>query len=297
MRTVALPLLAMLTISGCGSSAAPPAPADSGPEAGAGGDGAGAAGTGGTGGQIPPMAGSGGTGETPDAAASPVDTTVVADLVLPAEGGGAGGSAGGKVLYVAGDKPLVGNDGLIHDALKARGLAVQDVTATTVTPAMTEGVGLMIVSYSIQSGTFKGADFADTKVPIIVLEHNVLAQLGMTDGAGHGFVGGGTLTITGDDAALTAGLKGDVNVYGPAGKEMFWGVPGPGAIKVASVKGNPGHLVYFVYPAGAMMVGKPAPAKRMQLFIASHAPPPVTDQFLNADGLKLLGAALDWMLK
>jgi hypothetical protein len=204
---------------------------------------------------------------------------------------------GGTVLYVAGDRPLVGNDGLLHDALKMRGLTVMDVTATTVTPAMAEGKRLMIVSYSIQSGDFKGADFIDVKVPIIVLEHNVLEQLGLTDAAGHGFVGGSTLTVTGNDASLTAGLSGDVTVYGPGGKEMFWGVPGPGAIKVASVKGTPGHLVEFVYPAGAMMAARPAPAKRMQLFVASHAPPPVMEQFLNADGLKLVGAAIDYMIK
>jgi hypothetical protein len=118
----------------------------------------------------------------------------------------------------------------------------------------------------------------------------------MTDGGGHGYQFGGSLTVTGDDPALTAGLKGDVTVYGPAGKEMFWGVPGPGAIKVATVKGNATRFVYFAYPAAAMMATRPAPAKRMLFFVASHAPPPVTDQFINPDGMKLLNAALEWML-
>jgi hypothetical protein len=89
-----------------------------------------------------------------------------------------------------------------------------------------------------------------------------------------------------------------VLVYGPLGKEMFWGVPAEGAIKVASIKGNAGRVAYFAYPAGAMMPGnKPAPGKRMQFFLASHAPPPVSDQFLNAEGMKLVGGAIDWCLK
>jgi hypothetical protein len=35
----------------------------------------------------------------------------------------------------------------------------------------------------------------------------------------------------------------------------------------------------------------------MLFFAASHAPPPLTDQILNADGVKLLGAAVDWLIK
>jgi hypothetical protein len=297
MRVKAAVLVAALVSAACTSSTRTPSPGT--PTGGAGGTGGSLPGTGGspvTGGAGPgPTGGSSGTGGaalSPDAAAGGPDAT------LSTSDGPAGPPAtGGVVIYIAGEKPLAGNDGLIHDALKARGLTIMDVTTASVTPAMAEGARLMIVSYSIQSDAFKGADFADVKVPIIVLEHNVLPMLGLTDDAGHGYVMGSTLTITGDDASLTGGLTGDVTVYGPAGKEMFWGVPGPGAIKVASAKGTPGHLVEFAYPAGAMMASKPAPAKRMQLFVASHAPPAVTDQFLNADGTKLLNAALDWMLK
>ena len=66
---------------------------------------------------------------------------------------------------------------------------------------------------------------------------------------------------------------------------------------MATAKGNAGRFVYFAYPAGAMMPARTAPAKRMQFFVASHAPPPVNDQILNADGLKLLGGAIDWLAR
>jgi hypothetical protein len=303
MRVKAVVFVAALAACSSSTRSGGPAPTPTGGSGGTTPTG-GSSGSGGTtsggsgGGETPPStggsSGSGGSPTKPDAASAPAIDAAMGGAV---DGGSAPPVTGGTVLYLAGDKPLVGNDGLIHDALKAKGLTVQDVTTATITPAMAEGKRLMIVSYSIQSDDFKGAMYADVKVPMIVLEHNVLPDLGLTDGAGHGFAGGSTLTISGTDAELTAGLTGDVTVYGPAGKEMFWGVPGPGAIKVASQKGTPGHYVEFAYPAGAMMAAKPAPAKRMLLFIASHAPPPVNEQFLNADGTKLLNAALDWMLK
>jgi hypothetical protein len=150
----------------------------------------------------------------------------------------------------------------------------------------------------MQSTSFK-ARYAEVRAPIIVLEHFLLDDLGMTaDGKGHGFQQNVTqLAITGSDPVLTAGFPpGDLTVYQRVG-EMFWGVPGPGAIKVATVKGSPEKVLLFAYPAGAMMVGGPAPGKRLHFFFAVHAPPPVSDLYLNDNGLRLLGGALDWLLR
>jgi len=94
---------------------------------------------------------------------------------------------------------------------------------------------------------------------------------------------------------LAAGFTGDVTVYLRVG-EMFWGMPGPGAIKVATAKGNLERSYYFAYPAGAMMVDRPAAGKRLHFFFAVHAPPPVPTLYLNDNGVKLLGGALDWSL-
>jgi hypothetical protein len=63
---------------------------------------------------------------------------------------------------------------------------------------------------------------------------------------------------------------------------------------VATVKGAPTHWVIFAYPAGAMMVGKVAPGKRLQFFFGSHLVP---DMYLNDTGKKLLGAAIDWCIQ
>jgi len=203
----------------------------------------------------------------------------------------------GKVLMIAGEMPLVGVDLQIHEVLRAKNLEVEDVRYDLASPSSADGKRLVLLSYSIQSSTFKAADFADVRVPIIVLEHNLLPALGMTAAADHGFETGVTqIAITSNDPTLTAGLIGDVTVYSQVG-EFFWGVPGPEAIEVATIKGNPARVVTFAYPAGAAMVGRSAPAKRVQLFAAVHAPPPNTTQFLNADGLKLLGAAVEWSIQ
>ena len=62
--------------------------------------------------------------------------------------------------------------------------------------------------------------------------------------------------------------------------------------------GQPDKVTYFAYEKGAMMEGAVAPAKRVQFFHASHSPAPIDKNlYLNANGLKLLGAAIDWCLK
>ena len=206
-------------------------------------------------------------------------------------------SGGGSALMVVGTIPLVGTDVVISDALKARGLDVISVQESKATPGDAEGRRLVVLSCSMQSSAFT-ADYSKVAAPILVFEHQLLGRLKMTAPDGHGFQQPlTTITITSNDQALTAGLTGDVTVYARTG-EMFWGIPGPGAIRVATAKGaaTPERSVYFAYPAGAMMVGASAPAKRVHFFFAVHAPPPVTTLYLNDAGLKLLNAALDWSL-
>ena len=49
----------------------------------------------------------------------------------------------------------------------------------------------------------------------------------------------------------------------------------------------------FGYEAGAMMVSKPAPAKRLLFFLGAHLD---NAPALSADGIKLLRAAIAWSI-
>jgi hypothetical protein len=207
--------------------------------------------------------------------------------------------APGQALMVVGTIPLHGTDNQIREALESRGLKVQAVKEDQATPADAAGKRIVVLSYSMKSTEFKAEAFADLPVPIIVLEHFLLPRLGMTGPKDHGFTPSNLtqIEITGRDPVLGAGFPpGERTVY-VRGQEMFWGVPSAAAIRVASIKGQPERITYFAYPRGAEMVGRTAPARRVQFFHATHAPPPVDTLYLSADGLKLLGGAIDWALQ
>jgi hypothetical protein len=90
--------------------------------------------------------------------------------------------------------------------------------------------------------------------------------------------------------ALAAGLTGNVTVYEPAHRVVF-GVPGTGAVKIATVLGSTTQIAIFAYPKDAAMVGGNAPAKRIAFF--AHDNDTAT---IAPDGIKLLGAAIEWAL-
>ena len=134
------------------------------------------------------------------------------------------------------------------------------------------------------------------RCPCIVTEHQLLERLKIA--GPHGFTGKMTKLTFVSDHELQAGFpKGDLEVYSPS-QEFFWGTPSSAAIRIAHLTGQPDKVAYFAFEKGAMMEGIPAPAKRVQFFHASHSPDPIDrNLYLNAAGLKLLGATIDWCLK
>jgi hypothetical protein len=221
--------------------------------------------------------------------------------------GGGGGATGadcvsspagcGSVLYVAGESPMVGVDLQLHQVLKSLQLQVEDVRETA-TPAQATGKRAVVFSYSMASTELKAEDWASLPVPIIVLEHYLLPRLGMTTEANHGFHEPVTqLALVSDDPLMAAGFpKGNVTVYSKTG-EFFWGIPTAQAVTIATVVGTPARAVTFGYPAGSMMAGRVAPARRVQAFVAVHAPPPNPTEMLTADGLKLFGGCVSWAIQ
>jgi hypothetical protein len=209
---------------------------------------------------------------------------------------GAAGAASDSVLFVGGDSPMVGVDLQLHQVLQGMKLQVEDARETAV-PTQAIGKRLVVFSYSMASSSFKAEDWASLPVPIIVLEHYLLPRLGMTKTDDHGYHDAATqIEITSDDPVFTAGMpKGKVTVYAQVG-EFFWGIPAPSAVTIATVVGTPTQPVTFGYTAGSLMASMVAPARRVQVFVAVHAPPANPAQFLNADGMKLFGGAAAWAI-
>jgi hypothetical protein len=203
---------------------------------------------------------------------------------------------GGKALLVTGTIPLVGTDVKFEAAFKERGLEVEIVQEKLATPMHAEGKRVIMLSYGMSSPAFKAEAFADVPVPIIITEQNLLPRLKMSNA--HGFTGKMSKLTFVSDHELAGGFpKGDLEVYSPS-QEFFWGTPSAAGIRIATLVGQPDKVTYFAYEKGAMMEGAVAPAKRVQFFHATHSPDPIDKNlYLNANGLKLLGAAIDWCLK
>jgi hypothetical protein len=293
-------LLATLALAACSSASSPPIPGTAGS--------GGSVATGGNGGAVSTGGGgavsTGGSpgGETgPDASPPPLvadaaSTPPAIDAATPpaVDAGTTPPVAGGTALMIVGAVPVIGDDVTIQTSLEKQGLKVVYVKESAAKAADTEGKALVILSYTLDSDLFTAKNaFVDLPVPYILLERGLLAVLDMaTNNKWEEPVT--AITISDAQSPLAAGLPaGDVTVYGTTG-EVFWGVPGPGALKVATAKGKPNEWTIFAYPKGGMMMTKPAPAKRLHFFLGAHLVP---TRFLNENGVKLLDAAIAWSIQ
>jgi hypothetical protein len=199
------------------------------------------------------------------------------------------------VLYVTGsaeNADLAGDETLI-DRIDDLGFRVNAETDTSVDMGDVEEAVAIVLSASTDSASVIMAlpNAAMLDKPILAMDENLEPLLNM---AGPGPDDRGTTDqtqisiIEGADPALTAGLSGTVTVYS-ATFGIAWGIPGPGALKVATVNGNANEVAIFAYPKGAMMANNAtAPAKRVFYFVRESA----EEDLLTDDGLKLFDAAV-----
>jgi len=201
-----------------------------------------------------------------------------------------------QALFVVGDPTLAPTDMLIQTRLRAKGLVVMVADDDVATTANAVGNALVFISSSINSTVVQGK-FADVAVPVVIEQAGSYDDMQMTGpvaGTDLGTMMHTQIVIADPAHPLAAGFAaGALTVYN-ATHIVPWGAPPPSAaaIRVATVVGNPTRAAIFAYPSGAMMVGKVAPAKRVGFFFARH----LTMTILNADGVKLLDAAIDWAL-
>jgi hypothetical protein len=202
------------------------------------------------------------------------------------------------VLYITGsgeNADFAGDDTLI-DRVEDLGFRVNSETDTGVDADDIMEATAILLSASTDSATVLMAlpQAAMLDKPILAMDENLEPPLNLA-GTGEGDRGTTDATqvaiLADADPALTAGLAGTVTVY----SETFgiaWGVPGPGALKVATVNGNATEVAIFAYPKGSMMANNAtAPAKRAFYFVRESA----NEDILTEDGLKLFDAMVKFV--
>ena len=151
---------------------------------------------------------------------------------------------------------------------------------------------LYVIAGSVESGTVANR-YRDVAVPVICLEYSLFDNMGLTgptENTDFGTVSGTQITILEPLHPLAAGLSGMIAIAS-ASSNLGWGDPLEGAVRVAELASMPARAAIFAFDAGAQLRGLVAPARRVGLFVLESAGGNLTD-----NGIKLLGAAVDWAL-
>jgi RHS repeat-associated protein len=196
-----------------------------------------------------------------------------------------------QALFVVGSTTLNAGDAALKARLEGMGLTVTVKDAPSAVTADAIGKVLVLISGTVVSGDV-GVKFRDVTVPVIVLEPLLFDDMKMTgtaQGTDYDVLNSQTqVSIFTPGHPLAAGLTGTVTVN--TSPIIFsWGNPSTGAIKAATLVGNPGRATSFGYAGGTSMVGMNAPARRVGLFILND-----NATSLTADGWKLFDAAVGW---
>jgi len=199
----------------------------------------------------------------------------------------------GIILLVVGNLTLNNGDNAVKTRLESLGYSVDVKLASAVTTADATGKVLVFISSTVIS-TDVGSKFTGVTVPVINCEQALHDDLKMVSSASGnaGTISGQTqLNITGAGHPLAAGLPNGLATICTSSQIFSWGVPGTNALKIASYAGNLSNVVIFGYEPGVLMVGLNAPAKRLGFFLENS-----TAAFLNANGLALFDAAVNWAI-
>ena len=158
---------------------------------------------------------------------------------------------------------------VVRDRLAALGLTVTFADDNGITAAAATGKQLIVISSTVDPVAVN-ATFAATAVPLVTWEHMLYDDLGLTaDTGAHGVSAAKTdVAITSAGAAhpIGAGLAAGTLSVTTTAQKLDWGKPASGATVIATLPAQSTNATVFVYPTGATMVGRNAPARRVGLF-------------------------------
>ena len=210
--------------------------------------------------------------------------------------GGASGAGGtgmpnlSSAMIVRGSGTPTAGDNVMLDVIRTHGFEPEIFGDAAVTAADVEGMALIVISSSAESGPL-GTKLRDVAVPILCVENGQYRNQNMTQPDDWGAEDGQTAVAIVDGAPELVGeFTGNVVISGSG--ELGWGIPAATAIKGATIVGNAEQAVIFGYTAGSQMVGMTAPARR-----AGFAIREAMAASLNDDGKKLFDSVLTWVLQ
>jgi len=253
---------------------------------GGGGGGGGSTGAGGQGGTTAAGGSGGGQGGSTGAGGAP---TTDPDASVPRVD-----LSGRKALFiVSSPTSLDTGDATIQQLLQIRGMIV--TFATEAGPAsLATGQNVVIGSGSASAADF-ATTFKDVAVPMVLFGNGYFQPMGMspTGSSNKGTIDSGTPVTIGDTStplSVDLLMGATIDIIGTTrSASVYWGTPGPSAIKVAAVSGTPTQGIVFAYDTGMAMPVGTAPARRVALAWKSNL---VTD--LSVDAYKLTNAAFEW---
>jgi hypothetical protein len=161
-------------------------------------------------------------------------------------------------------------------------------------PDLAKGQDLILISESVDAVDV-GGKYRNAPVPLVTFENDLLGELGMTgwkNGLDYGTDDNQRfIFVVNAPHPLAAGLKaGAQNVLDDEHYKMNWGRPGPGAVRIATLLGEPDKAAIFAYEKGATMNAEfLAPARRVSFFLWQD-----TFAGLRPEGLALFRAAVLW---
>ena len=260
----------------------------------AGGGGNGSAGT-------PSAAGSSNSGAAGSASGSVGASGSSAAGTAGADTGGAGsagngglGSTGKLEAYIvitSKGTPTPG-DLLMIGRIKAHGFeTVTPVTDALVSAESVADANLVVISSSAESGPLK-SKLRTVPLPVLVIEDAEFSLMGMAASGDHD-ANISQVTVAAGASALVGTASGTVTFSSKPG-DLGWaaGTNASSVLLGATMPGNPAHAAIFGYPKGAQMPGLVAPGRR-----AGFAIRETLAANLNADGVKLFDAILEWVMQ
>ncbi|CAB1055660.1 hypothetical protein D1BOALGB6SA_393 [Olavius sp. associated proteobacterium Delta 1] len=200
---------------------------------------------------------------------------------------------GAEALLVVGSYHLNDGDRTIKHRLQHLGFTVTVKNDDHVRTSDADGKDLVLLSETVYSIKVKET-FTHVPVPIICWESWLFDDLAMTGPAQDIDYGNqhhqNKISIINADHPLAASLSGTVAVSSHR-FNLGWGIPGDGAITVASLQHDAAKYPIFAYEKGMQMPGLVAPARRIGLFLFRTAP-----YHLTGEGWALFDAAVDWAI-